>query len=317
MYFPYLRGRQYELLALKELAQGDLLGTLVIPVVEPIKLTSTFDGTLRAFAKAQLQLALIFNPAFGDFANGDSFTDAFYSRVDNFDYINPTVLMNKNTVSALATLEARNVAREEMTVIIDNRDCIDTYKTEFANAAPQYTLFPDERQIRRTISQNKVIFEDKFKKQERNADYLKNEDEFFSDDHLYFLEEGFVGFGDYSVIGNEYIEAGFAPYAVAFHMVYFDNDRILRIHHFVSNSNTDTSDVAGKFREALDKYMVWQREWMNKCPDMFIDEQPPTAAMMTLNMHWEKGTYPGLPTLKKLSIMHHLELMGKYLDGRL
>ena len=37
MYFPYLRGRQYELLALKELAQKELISNLIIPVVEPIK----------------------------------------------------------------------------------------------------------------------------------------------------------------------------------------------------------------------------------------------------------------------------------------
>jgi hypothetical protein len=37
--------------------------------------------------------------------------------------------------------------------------------------------------------------------------------------------------------------------------------------------------------------------------------------MVTLNNHWENETYPGLPTLKKLSIMHHLELMGKFLDA--
>ena len=38
MYFPYFRGRQYELLALKELVKYSLLGKSVIPVVEPVKL---------------------------------------------------------------------------------------------------------------------------------------------------------------------------------------------------------------------------------------------------------------------------------------
>jgi len=47
MYFPYLRGRQYELLALRELAQGGLLGSHVIPVVEPLKITSTFNSAVK------------------------------------------------------------------------------------------------------------------------------------------------------------------------------------------------------------------------------------------------------------------------------
>ena len=28
-------------------------------------------------------------------------------------------------------------------------------------------------------------------------------------------------------------------------------------------------------------------------------------------------TYPGLGTVKKLSLMHHIELMGRFLDGSL
>ena len=38
MYFPYVRGRQYELLALRELATNNLLGDYVTPIIEPVKL---------------------------------------------------------------------------------------------------------------------------------------------------------------------------------------------------------------------------------------------------------------------------------------
>ena len=44
MYFPYFRGRQYELLALRELVQNGLLGDSVLPVVEPIKITPTLSS---------------------------------------------------------------------------------------------------------------------------------------------------------------------------------------------------------------------------------------------------------------------------------
>jgi hypothetical protein len=70
MYFPYFRGRQYELLALRELAQGDLLGGRVIPVVEPIKLTSTFHGAIKQFVDKGQSIALILNPAVGDLSGG-------------------------------------------------------------------------------------------------------------------------------------------------------------------------------------------------------------------------------------------------------
>ena len=51
MYFPYFRGRQYELRALRELAQVCLHGSRVIPVVEPIKITSTFNGVIKLFVE--------------------------------------------------------------------------------------------------------------------------------------------------------------------------------------------------------------------------------------------------------------------------
>lgn len=41
MYFPFLRGRQFELIALRELLENDLLGNNIIPIIEPVKLSSS------------------------------------------------------------------------------------------------------------------------------------------------------------------------------------------------------------------------------------------------------------------------------------
>ena len=41
-----------------------------------------------------------------------------------------------------------------------------------------------------------------------------------------------------------------------------------------------------------------------------------TIGMRTLINHAKTETYPGLPIIKKLSIMHHLELMGWFLSER-
>ena len=45
-------------------------------------------------------------------------------------------------------------------------------------------------------------------------------------------------FQTYSIVGKEYSDSGFAPYAVAIHIVYpaSISDETLRIHHFVSDS---------------------------------------------------------------------------------
>ena len=304
MYFPYLRGRQYELLALRELATGELLGKSVIPVIEPIKLTSTFDGTLKGFQAKNLPFALISNPTVGELTHTTDLAGELLSRFDGNSAFIPSVLLNKNAESILATLSKKGFSTNGILTIFNNRDFIDVYKRLFNATAPKYTLFPDERQIRRTVGANKVLFEDKFNKQDRNADYP--EDEFYSEDHLFFQEEGYVGFGDYSIVGDEYTESGFAPYAVAIHIVYFADDDTLRIRHFISDSNDDISDVAGKYYEAVSKLAKWYNAGQ---------QRQLTTALSALLTHAETGYYPGLPTVKKLSIMHHLELLGKFLDG--
>lgn len=99
---------------------------------------------------------------------------------------------------------------------------------------------------------------------------------------------------------------GFAPYAVAIHIVYFNTDDSLRVKHFVSDSNDDISDPAGKFQEALSKLVEWNEE-----------KQLDTVAMKEFEDLYHREAYPGLGTVKKLSIMHHLELIGRYLDNKI
>ena len=306
MYFPYFRGRQYELLALKELATGRLITNFIIPVIEPVKLIPALNNSLTAFNSSNLSIGLILNPNVGDLTDESETIDQLMDRLGTNSVIIPSILLNESTEVVMQRLAHKNVLESNTLTVFDNRDYLDTYRTLFGSDSPRYTLCPDERSIRHSISQNKVLFEDRFHKKSRNADYP--EDEFFSGDHLDYQEDDYLGFGDYSIIGNEYIESGFAPYAVAIHIVYFANDNSLRIRHFISDSNDDISDVAGKFYEAVTKLHRW-----------YINGQSRqlTTGLQILLDHYNNRTYPGLPTLKKLSIMHHLELMSKYLDGRL
>lgn len=303
MYFPYFRGRQYELLALRELAQGGLLGKHVIPVVEPIKITSTFNGTVKQFAESELPLSLVVNPAVGELSGTPAIDEILEYATRS---IIPAVIMGKDTAEAIAALSVNDVQKNSLLAIMTNSDFLEAYQESFRASLPKFTLFPGERRLQRAIKKNKVLFEDRYNKLEKNAAYLKQDDEFYSDDHLYFKEEGFVGFGDYSIVGSEYVESGFAPYAVAIHIVYLADDNALRIRHFVSDSNTDITDVAGKYYEAVSKLKKWY--------DAGQARQLTTGLSILLS-HAESEYYPGLPTIKKLSIMHHLELMGKHLDG--
>lgn len=315
MYFPYLRGRQYELLALRELAVNKLLGEEIIPIIEPVKLSPTLVNTMADFIKASHHLSVIRNPVVGTFLSDlqdvqDKTKEANYKQRFAEQYENELIIksliMQRNAKSLLMYWDKQGINKKDLLVINTDRDYLDLYESAFGEVIPRFVLMPDESIFRRKVRHHKVLLDDKFEKQGRNADYLDNDDEFFSDDHLYYKEDGFVGFSDYSVVGNEYLEAGFAPYAVAIHIVYFGNNGSLRIKHFVSNSNEDITNPALKFYEAVSKLAKWYN----------TDPHPVklTEGLKIFLQHYEQQTYPGLGTVKKLSIMHHLELMGKYLS---
>ena len=255
MYFPYLRGRQFELIALRELLEKNFLSEKIIPIIEPVKLSSTLIKTLRTYRENNRPLAIIHNPQVGNFNNDINNDNNLKLRDDYFD------ILKENDHIIFMKILKKNMNPEDFIknyecnigTICYNKDAIPVYESYFADKNVKYNLIPDESGFRRKIRKNRVLLDDKFNKLDRNNDYIEVDDEPFSEDHLYYLDDGYVGFADYSVVGEEYNETGFAPYAVAIHIVYFDIDNSLRIKHFVSDSNDDISDTAGKFKEAVSK----------------------------------------------------------------
>lgn len=310
MYFPYLRGRQYELLALRELVSQGFLSKKIIPIVEPVKLSPTLSKTMEEFISKKRELGIICNPAVGSFNNdmndGEKDTNKLrFMELLNNEYSIKTHIIEKESQEHLKSWGKKMGIKKEDWIIINNdRDYLLEYSEIFDGIAPKYSFIPDESTFRRKVLKNKVLFADRFNKCERNSDYLIKDDESFSEDHLFYKEEGFSGFADYSVVGKDYFESGFAPYAVAIHIVYFSEDKSLRVHHFVSDSNDDIQNPAKKFYQAVSKLAKWQEE--NK---ILL-----TMGLQGFLDHYNNQTYPGLGTVKKLSLMHHLELVGNYLD---
>lgn len=310
MYFPYLRGRQFELIALRELLEADKLGEKIIPIIEPVKPTSTLLKTLQMFSHKNRKIAVVSNPTVGDFVKKLNTLKKEESAVaiELHEFLNKDANVIKafiNTPEMAKKMKSR-ADKNDFMAINPNRDCLDDFLDIYEESFPMYTLIPDDRAFKRIIPKTKVLFEDCFKKRIRNVDYLQKEDEFFSDSHLFYQDEKFMGFSDYSVVGEEYNESGFAPVAVAIHLVYFDSDYNLRVHHFVSDSNEGIEDPAGKFGEALEKLVFW-------CEENHVTR---TMGLNEFYSCLESGKYPGLGTVKKLSIMHHIELMSKYLEEK-
>lgn len=310
MYFPYLRGRQFELIALRELLEDDLIGNKIVPIIEPIKPTSTLAKTLSFYSEKEHCHALIMNPEVGNFAltikekgkQEDKAVTDIYRDLES-QYLIKAYIMKKHTPKQL---EKRKDLSQLM-IVNPKRDCMEDYLKVYTGLEPEYTLLPDDRTFSRKAPGSKVLFMDRFPKASRNSDYGKNEDEFYSEDHLYYDTEGFRGFSDYSIVGSEFNETGFAPLAVAIHIIYFDRDKSLRVRHFVSDSNDDINDPAGKFGEAVGKLAEWVE----------VNNLQHTVGLDMLLECNKTGRYPGLGTVKKYSIMHHLELMNKFLEGEI
>ena len=265
MYFPYLRGRQFELIALRELLEGKRISEKVIPIIEPVKPSSTLLKTLETFVKNDREIAVVFNPTVGDFAKklkemreeDSKVANELYDLLTQNDKVIKSYIMDRGILSEIKSEASKN----KYLIINLNRDCLD---------------------------------------------YIDNQDEFFSDSHLYYQNENYVGFADYSVVGEEFNESGFAPVAVAIHVVYFDKKKELRIHHFVSDSNEGIEDPGGKFGEALEKLVYW-------CDENNVQN---TLGLQGFYDCYSSGKYPGLGTVKKYSIMHHIELVSNFLGGK-
>ncbi len=307
MYYPYLRGRQFELIALREGLEQKIISPLVVPIVEPVKVSSTLFTTIEAYNKAAHKIAIVQNPGVGNFveelANKKELIEQ-YRKMMAYNCVIPVYIVHeKNDMDKL-----REIKELKKDCLVQ---CISTDSLSLLPEIVKYInvseyIVPDGTAIRRRLSGKKILINDHFNKLNKNAAYKENKDESFSEDHLFYEEEGYSGFSDYSIIGAEYVETGFAPYAVAIHMVYFSEDKALRVHHFVSERDEDIEDPSGKFGEAVRELMEFTPLKSNK-----------TYAYCCFEQLAKAGQYPGLGSVKKLSIMHHIELASRFLDKKI
>lgn len=305
MYYPYLRGRQNELLALRELASQGLLSNRIIPIIEPVKMTSTLVSTLSLFNSQHRGLVFIDNPKVGSFSSDVRNKKNAKSR-DSFEaVINNGSITKGWIVDGAAAESIESSMRNGMDAASITCLCLKADNIRFLEKIGYQgykSVVPYAPAFRR-IRGDKILLEDTFNKKARNVDYCDDEDEFFSRNHLDYEAVGFIGFSDYSIIGEGYSESGFAPHAVAVHVVYFNQDKELRVHHFVSEDNDDIHDSAGKLYQALEKLVQWNHK-----------QRIDTLGIRKLEEIYHTQSYPGLGYIKKVSIMHHLELMSRFLD---
>lgn len=318
MYFPLLRGRQNELLAIRELVDKDLLSNQVCPIIEPIKITTSFLKLLEGIVRKEKDIAVICNSPLIKVEEEEKFLRTMENHKELADRWKNAIeskciipaLHIEETINSKKTLSMLLNKKSRRMYLLSKPDDLRLLNSE-QNEENDYFVMPDEAVFRRKIrsSCSRILIADNFNKKSRNSQYEDNLDEFFSEEHSYFKEDGYTGFSDYSIIGSEYVEGGFAPRAVAIHIVYFDDNNILKVRHFVSDSNDDIRDPGGKFDEAVQKLKKWyEKEYKS------LQFSIPTEGLKRFIELANNREYQGLGVVKKLSIMHHLELMGRWLE---
>lgn len=307
MYFPYVRGKQFELIALRDLCglfPNDILKTS--PVIEPVKSSSTLKSSLKELASKNVNFNVVINPRVGDLKNNHQvIIDILTENLNHYKNYQLAVIIDAFSSRQLDTLipfiEGLNLDYNGVTLIHNAETTTENIELLSSSLNVVYNLIyfsKTSRRYYREFEQNtRVSLDDYFKELSKNADYLDQESS-FSEEYRYYQEDGFVGFGDFITIGDNYSDSGFLPRAVAIHLSYIDGTGKIKVKHFVSDSNGDTSDIGGKFAEALDKLVAWcnQQNIHTRAVEIFRDLK-------------QRGHFPGLGTLKKLSIMNHIELV--------
>ncbi|MBN1458319.1 MAG: sce7725 family protein [Armatimonadetes bacterium] len=316
MYHPYFRGKQYELVTIKEMSP--LLARAGFrPIIEPVRNTLTgLKKALDAVAEAEGRAIVIVNPHHGELSRagaGEALTDFLRAEFANASGMSAGILLGPEVM--LETAMQLYKAHADHTPSFIHAGFKQAKALRERLGGPQKSRchiflerFCGKLYQRHFKEEHRVLLRDGFERK-RNADYSESPIEPFSDLHATFRDEGMKGFGDFLTVGDDYTESGGPAYAVAIHLTFIDpdQDEAMQIHHFVSESRDTPKDPAGKFAEALEE-MVQTLD----TPESKVLE---TGAVKEFRALHKRGHFPGLGYVKKLSMNHHIETLAKYFQN--
>ncbi len=304
MYYPILRGKLNELLALRELANLPV-DKKFCPVIEPVRSSlAPLFRTIKELNDKEIVPLIFFNPTVGDLEGcGFHIIEEFKKEIE-LRYL--PVFAIKDSVEDIRSLIDQF---EEYALFL-----IDGLSNSIIEASTKATLtFISSTTAPNLIKKlnNVVLYDDFFKKQKRNADYPVESP--FSSLHTYYNEFRNVnGFGDYTILSEEYSESGGPAYVVTIHVTYINSEKFDEafVRHYSSDTDNDTPANPGKkFIEALEKFIVEKNDQKIE----FLD----TSASMDFQKIYDAKHFPGLGQVKKISIMHHIETINNYLINNL
>lgn len=295
MYYPYLRGKQFDLLALEYLIKEQRLSSKIHPIIEPVRDSKTTRKVIEFLDQKNVTAYIIENPQVGTYK-------LLAEKLYPWQISTDTTLKR----GMIVTSELLTDTLEADLLILDKE--VSPKNAVLKKALQKYKmpmLIPDEGRYRTWVNQQ-ILLKQAYQPRRRVSDYEEKTDDFFTDDHLYFAKDGYLGFSDYAIDGKKYYDKGGPSRAIALHITYIDAYLNLRIKHFVSDSNENAQNQSQKFFEALEKLV----SWYSKNQDQLLL----TGGLENLLTYHKTQKFPGLGSIKKWSLAHHLELVGAFLD---
>ena len=312
MYYPYFRGKQFELILLRDNAEF-MFENKIFPIIEPVK--KDFSALIRAMNiinEKKAECTLIVNPNTGKepVSTLSILKELIEAEFKGYNNISIGYILHAESNTAELQKLLKKYSHFAFTILhygYANGKTLASEIKDFKNikthvfiegfAGKLYQRHLKKKGIKRVLIRNG------FKPQKKNANYPRREH--FSDLHITYPDEGMDGFGDYLIVGDDYTETGGPAYAVAIHLTFLDADDDMFIYHFISIQTDSPTDPGGKFLEALTKLV-------KKLKDKKSLVYKSKAYFEYLDL-FEKQHYPGLGYVKKLSMQHHIELIADYI----
>lgn len=318
MYYPFLRGKRFELLALRELA-ADIKDKNIIPIIEPIVIPEYEKGDFWRCLKEvvgdnNLKVIVVINPNVGELKNSIKeevlfeFFKIFDSLDKNGELISIGIHLNfEKDVNIISSIVEKNSIKRSVYFIHSGMlsNAAESVNKITQNAIDVFHLAEEKSNIRAYSSEynfnsKKIIkLTDPFcsgLKKNTNSEYENNKNNFFTNNNIYYEDDGYSGYSDYLTIGKEYVESGGIPMVVAIHLTFRKNDGSIWIRHFASKTMTNTrANIAGKFGEALN-YLL----------DFTKQENLTNKAICDFQWCQDNARFPGLGGIKKISIKNHI-----------
>ncbi len=311
MYYPYLRGKQFELLAVRDFCDHYGQTESIAPIIEPVK--ENFNSMKLAIKKMQekgMHFFLILNPQCGEILRNDDINDktsyilqSLEAELADTACWTPAFIAHNNYAIIPQTIADNGFER----VMLICKDGVQSDDNTFDNlvsmpCVSKVVINPAFNSLRRKLRKLEIAdiirLDDNFTPLQRNSDYVDVPEELFSDAYKYYQEEGYTGISDYTTLPSAFIDGGRLPYAIAIHMTYEKTEDQIFVRHFVSDTNDDDSNIQGKFGEAAAKAVQFFRE-----------HELTNDAIQELSQLYDETRYPGLGVIKKISIKNHIELM--------